>query len=459
MSARWSHLSPAWKIAISAIALAALLLGGIVGVRALQPAETPAPAATSPSGTPEPDGSAPAASDPASAPTATADAVTVTIWQEGHSRSLAALPGNEPAGVKVEITEYPDLQALGQALQDTAPDKQPDIIVAASSDIAAYAQAGHITPVDLPADLAANTSPAAIEAVTVNSQTWGIPIDVDTALLAWNADLVGTGGPRTIQDMTAYYAANSVASGGKLTAGLCVEFGSWGAHQLITALGGGAWPATPGGQPDLGRTLVNSDPFKANITSLLLRPDGSSNGFLTLDGDTCQGGLAGGTIPFIVTTSTNISGLLGGDGPKLGTGVVPSTTAGITGTPWVGAGAAMLTPAAATRGHQDAATLLLSDWFASAPGQTAMARDSGRPAARTDIDPAVSPAAAAAAKAAAAGVLQVNKPLTDATSGANWYDILDEALTRILDAKAPVSSTLDEAATRVLVNFTNAAKP
>ncbi|PDW03668.1 sugar ABC transporter substrate-binding protein [Candidatus Viridilinea mediisalina] len=156
-------------------------------------AETPADAdASSEDATPEQPTPAP--------PTAVPDPVTITIWHnwEGeYYTTIEALFNEYGAANNAEIEFVRVADDMHEALLAAVPDDQgPDIVAWTNDQIGKNVLAMLIQPVNrrgIDDDyLRANFSPVAVNGLSFEAQTWGVPESLQTLTLIYNRDLIST---------------------------------------------------------------------------------------------------------------------------------------------------------------------------------------------------------------------------------------------------------------------------
>ncbi|MEY3407147.1 MAG: hypothetical protein RL038_208, partial [Actinomycetota bacterium] len=190
---------------------------------------------------------------------------TITVWtDESRGPDLKALlTGRTPvAGHVVKVKIFSNLDALTAAWNSASAATGPDVIISNAGLAASGGKSGKLVPLTLPSSVRSQFAASAFTALSYQGKVYGVPLDVDTTGLFWNKTLAGATAPKTFAAMVNYYKANKSSKG--LTAGFCAQEGVWGAHPVITALGGGAWKYS-NGKPVPGQTNFNSAAFKANI--------------------------------------------------------------------------------------------------------------------------------------------------------------------------------------------------
>lgn len=378
------------------------------------------------------------------APSAQAATRNIIIWADEtrgpQLQQLFRLESNAAPGYRVQVRAFASFDALKSAWDKSTAATGPDIVIGSAAWGAQGAKDGKLVPITYPARLRAQFSPATLQAMSYKGRTYGVALDLDTTVFAWNTALFSKQ-PTTIKEMVDHYLANK----SKYSAGFCSFNGTWGAHPMITGLGGGAFT------PDYQRTLINSSAFKSNVKSLLLGPDGKSNGFFKWEG--CDADFKAGKIPFAGIGAWNLSGISEAK-VNIRMGYFPAVNANQRGAQWVNYSGAFLTSYAKRHGVEAGARNLLLNWFASQQGQAKMTSLSKRPPANSLAARLVTDRQTVAiARAGQTGTPQVGALLDDKTGGANWYDVTGDIFKKILNEGANVDTTLDSAAQVLLRNF------
>jgi maltose-binding protein MalE len=374
---------------------------------------------------------------------------TITVWaDETRGPQLASLIQNNTKiapGYKITVKYFSSLTALESAWNKASAAGGPDVITGPASFLSA-AKSGKLAPLTLSSTNKLELPEASINALSYNGKTYGVALDVDTTSMYWNTKF-GTA-PTTMGGLVDAYKAAKAA--GTATAGICAIDGVWGAHPVITALGGGAF-GYKGSSPDPANVLINTDAFKANIKKYLLGTDGKSNGFFQWDG--CADNFKAGKTLAANTGAWNIDSVTAA-GVKFQLLPVPGLTATTKGKQWVNYSGAFVTSFAAKHGVDLGAKKLVAGWFASRDGQVLMTAAGDRPPANKGAAKVVKAASTKAfAIAGTTGIPQVSAYLDNKAGGSNWYDVLGSALTSILVKGEDVDKTLDAAAVILKKNF------
>lgn len=378
----------------------------------------------------------------------------IIVWaDETRGPQLKALiDGNTSIapGYVVKVRFFASLTALQSAWDKATAAGGPDVLTGPASFISG-AKSGRIVPLQYSRTAQREMPAASRQALSYNGRTYGVALDVDTTAMYWNTKFGAA--PKTFDELHALFLEKKAA--GEVTGGICAFDGTWGAHPVLTALGGGAFGFTSN-KPDANKVLINSSAFKANVKKYLVGSDGKSNGFLQWEN--CGDSFKSGKILAANTGAWNLDGITSA-GVKFTLQAVPGLTAKTKGAQWVNYSGAFVTSYAKTHGVELGAKKLVLDWMASSAGQVQMYAASDRPPANTKAAATVKAANTKAfAQAAATGVPQFSTWLDDKTGGSNWYDTLGSVLTDILVKGEPVDATLDAAAVILKKNFANAAK-
>jgi maltose-binding protein MalE len=278
-------------------------------------------------------------------PSAFAAKKTIVIWaDETRGPALEKLVKDMEKtvpGYAVSVKSYASYDALGAAWDKATAATGPDIILRDGALAISGAKSGKIQSLLVSSATRAAFSKGSFEALTVKSRVYGIPTDADTTGMIYNTAMFPTA-PKTIGEIYDYYIKNKST----LTNGICSFNGVWGAHPVLTALGGGAW-AYKGGKPDLKTVVFNSAAFKSNAKKFLVGADGKTNGFFSYDG--CDTAFKAGKTPVALVGSWNMPGIEA-TSVKFAWGSLPGTTAGTFGNQWAGFAAAYLTTYATAHG-------------------------------------------------------------------------------------------------------------
>ncbi len=124
------------------------------------------------------------------------------IWADENRapafQSLADEWGQEN-GVTVTITQINFEDMKDQYAQQAPAGQGPDILIGANDWLGEYVPSGLVAPIDL-GDNRANFNTAAVDAFTVDGQTYGVPIATENIILFRNATLAPNA-PTSIEDM------------------------------------------------------------------------------------------------------------------------------------------------------------------------------------------------------------------------------------------------------------------
>ena len=293
---------------------------------------------------------------------------TITVWaDETRGPQLKSLiDGNTDIapGYTIKVKFFSGLTALQSAWDKATAAGGPDVITGPASFNSA-AKSGKVLPLLYSKAAQAEIPSGAKQALSYNGRTYGVPLDVDTTAMYWNTAF-GAKAPATIDAMFKLYQTQKAA--GKVTGGICAFDGTWGAHPILTALGGGAYGFT-NNSPDANKVLINSATFKANVKKYLVGSYSKSTGFLKWD--VCADEFKAGKMLAANTGAWNLSGITAA-GIKFTLGAVPGLTASTKGAQWVNYSGAWVTSYARTHGVELGAKKLVVDWMASSSVHLAM---------------------------------------------------------------------------------------
>ncbi|MGP5697072.1 sugar ABC transporter substrate-binding protein [Brachybacterium alimentarium] len=140
------------------------------------------------------EGAAPARAD--------ADLVIWTDEEKAASLEEPVATWGEANGLSVAVQIVAD-DLQGNFITANQAGNGPDMIVAAHDWIGNLVQNGSISPVQLPGDATEDIAPIGLEAVTYDSQTYGVPYAVETLVMFANKELTDVPEPKTVEEMVA----------------------------------------------------------------------------------------------------------------------------------------------------------------------------------------------------------------------------------------------------------------
>ncbi|MFI6291588.1 extracellular solute-binding protein [Nonomuraea sp. NPDC050790] len=336
---------------------------------------------------------------------------TLTVWADDSRaaplRGIAAT-FEKDRGVKVKIVQ----KAMGNLRDDfvsQAPSGQgPDVIVGPHDWLGKLVQNGVVAPLDLSAK-AALFSKAAMEAMTYDGQTYGLPYAIESVAVLRNTKLVPTA-PATFGDLVATGEALVKAGRAEYPVGLPVDpkAGSpFHLYALQTSFGSQVFGAD-------GKLEIDN-PGGLRFASYLRKLAEDKVVSTSLTGDIATSAFVKGQTPFLVTGPW--------DAPALAKAGVPFAV-----DPVPPAGKEKARPFAGVQGFfvsaKSAAPILANDfllnYLATPQAQKALHEAGGRPPAMTSVreELAGDPVLAGFAAAAADGVPTPNVPQMDAV----WAD-------------------------------------
>lgn len=361
---------------------------------------------------------------------ASANDKVITVWADGQRGpnlvktlgSVESQKGGEwVAGYKVKVVSFSSFDALKAAVDNVTKDG-PDIIVGANDWVPTLAGNGKLAAYTPSASIRKNFNPNNWFDLTYKGKIYGVPVDVNNVAMLVNTKLAGKK-PATLGEMVDYYLKNKTSKG--LKAGLCVAGGgmSWGAHSVLSALGGGAYPI----RNAVVDTRQNPVPatVATNIQNLFLDSKGASNGFFPASDTGCKDNFLKGLVPYAIIGNWEWKDYADKGFSMSNLMAVPGVKKGTYGAAFGSVSGAMLTSFAEKNGNDAAAKSLLGSFFASEKGQVAYQKFEMRPPANK----AAAAKSSAAQKgfggaAATASVPQIGAILNGSAGNASYWDAL-----------------------------------
>ena len=379
---------------------------------------------------------------PAPATTSAGAGGTLVIWADDQ-RAAALKPFAEKFGKDNGVTV--DVQAISKDLQTnfvTASNsgKGPDIVVGAHDWIGNLVQNGSIDPVQLSDAQKAKFASVAVQAVSFNGQTYGVPYAIENVALIRNTDLAPNA-PATIEDLVAQGQALKAA--GKVTNIMALQSGQTGdayhIFPLFSAGGGylfgkqtnGAWNAK-----DVG---VNSAGSVAAFTKIeALGEKGSGALTRSITADNAIPTFTGAKTAFLVSGPWAIADIKKA-GVHYAITPVPSFAGGQTASPFVGVQAFFV---ASKAKNKALATEFATNYVSMPDLQKALYQVNPRPPALTEALTAVQASDPDILKWFDAG--KSGTPMPNIPAMAAVWDPFGKAEAAIIGG-ADVKSTLDAA--------------
>lgn len=379
---------------------------------------------------------------------------TITIWLDNErGKTLSpVLDGNTSilSGYKLEVKTYASRDAMLAAWDKASAVGGPDVMMDAMSTITSAGKNGKALPIVLSATNKAELPVAALRAMQYQGVQYGIPLDVDTTTMYWNTKFGKA--PKTFKELAATFLKYKKA--GKVTTGICAGDGTWGAHPVLTALGGGAWGYKADGvTPDATKVLFNSATFVKNANELLIdSKTKKGNGLFAWDGwSGCGQTFLKGKALAVNTGSWNLSNVINA-GINYTLQPVPTYDGKGTSRQWSGFGGVFGTTFAKEHGVELGVKSLLA-YFASQKGALLYADTVKRPPVNSKLSSHLSPDVAGFANAAKTGLVQENALLDNAAGGANWFAVLDSTFTNAFTKGLGVKTQFDKGAAILKKNF------
>jgi len=395
---------------------------------------------------------------------ASANDKVITVWAdetrgpnlEKTLGTVASQAGGEwVAGYKVKVVTFSSFDALKTAVDNVTKDG-PDIIVGGNDWVATGAANGKLAPYVPSAAVRKNFTGNQWFDLTAKGKIYGVPVDVNNVAMLVNTKLTGKR-PTSFGEMVDFYLKNKTSKG--LVAGLCVAGGgmSWGAHSVLSALGGGAYPI----RNAVVDTRQNPVPatVATNIEKFLLNADGSSNGFFPASDTGCKDNFLAGKVPYAIIGNWEWKDYDAKGFSMSNLMAVPGVTKGKFGAAFGSVSAAMLTSFAEKNGHDAAAKSLLTNFFASEKGQVAYQKFEQRPPANK----AAAAKSSAAQKgfgsaAAAASVPQIGAILNGSAGNPSYWDLLPAFWTDVLVKKVKPGIAVSKLNAQFKKNIVNGMK-
>lgn len=372
---------------------------------------------------------------------ASANDKVLTIWAD-ESRgpnlektlgTVASQAGGEwVAGYKVKVVTFSSFDALKTAVDNVTKDG-PDVIIGANDWVATGAANGKLATYVPSASVRRNFNANQWFDLTYKGKIYGVPVDVNNVAMLVNTKLTGKR-PQTLGEMVNFYLKNKSSKG--LTAGLCVAGGgmSWGAHSMLSALGGGAYPIRNAKVDTRQNPVPNT--VALNIEKFLLDKNGNSNGFFPASDTGCKDNFLAGKVPYAIIGNWEWKDYADKGFSMNNLMAVPGVTKGKFGAAFGSVSAAMLTSFAAQNGNDAAAKSLLTNFFASEKGQVAYQKFEQRPPANKAAAAKSSAAQKGFGSAAAtASVPQIGAILNGNPGAISYWDSLPQFWNDVLVKK------------------------
>ena len=339
--------------------------------------------------------------------------------------------GDWVPGYKITVRTFSSFDALKEAVDKMTDLTGPDIVVGANDWVPTGAKNGKYAPITLPASVRARFTPNNFFDLSYKGKLYGVPLDINNVAMIYNEELVKNA-PKTLGEMVNYYKANKDKK--NLAAGLCIAGGgtSWGAHSMLSALGGSAYQMK-NGAVDTSKAPINPADLAKNIKTYLLDANGKSNGFFPATDTGCKDNYLAGKVPFAVIGNWEWQDYMA-LGFQMNLMPVPGVKAGSNGTMFASVSGAMLTSFAAKRGVGAGAKDLLINFFGSTAGAVAYQAIELRPPAEKGAQAKVEfTAQQNFGKAASkAGIPQIGSILNGTTGSKSYWDLLPAFWTAVL---------------------------
>jgi arabinogalactan oligomer/maltooligosaccharide transport system substrate-binding protein len=366
----------------------------------------------------------------------------ILVWaDETRGPNLTKVFDAKPdwvAGYKVVVRTFSSFDALKTAVDNATDLTGPDIIVGANDWVPTGAKNGKLAPITLSNSVKNRFTANNLFDLSYKGNLYGVPLDINNVAMIYNTKLVKSA-PKSFGEMVDYYNANK--SKANLVAGLCIAGGgmSWGAHSVLSALGGNAYVLKNGKVVTTGNPVPAE--FAANVKKYLLAKNGKGNGFFPASDAGCKDNFLAGKVPFAVIGNWEWKDYVF-KGFKMNLMPVPGVKAGTYGNMFGSVSGAMLTTYAAKRGVEAGAKDLLTKFFASTEGSIRYQSVELRPPAEKGAQQAdLTAAQVGFGKAgSAAGIPQIGAILNGTAGSASYWDLLPAFWTAVLtEGKNPAA--------------------
>ncbi|MGA1705474.1 MAG: sugar ABC transporter substrate-binding protein [Candidatus Nanopelagicaceae bacterium] len=343
--------------------------------------------------------------------------------------------GDWVPGYKVTVRAFSSFDALKTAVDNATDLTGPDIIVGANDWVPTGAKNGKLAPITLSNAVKNRFTANNLFDLSYQGKLYGVPLDINNVAMIYNTKMVKSA-PKSFGEMVDFYTANK--SRQNLVAGLCIAGGgmSWGAHSVLSALGGNAYRLRNGNVVTTGNPVPAA--FAKNVRTYLLNKNGKSNGFFPASDTGCKDNFLAGKVPFAVIGNWEWKDYVF-KGFKMNLMPVPGVKAGTYGNMFGSVSGAMLTTYAAKRGVEAGAKDLLTKFFASTEGAIRYQSVELRPPAEKGAQGAdLTAAQVGFGKAGtSAGIPQIGAILNGPTGSVSYWDSLPAFWTAVLvDGKA-----------------------
>ncbi|MBN9613194.1 MAG: maltose ABC transporter substrate-binding protein [Actinobacteria bacterium] len=308
-----------------------------------------------------------------------ADTTPITIWVDVERKPAldsVAKTFTTDTGVPVKIVTK-DFATVDQDFISQVPTgKGPDIIVSPHDKLGAYVAAGVVAPIEL-GDVAGKLAESAVQAVTYDGKTYGMPYSIENVALVRNTALV----PEAQSSYDDVIAAGK-AAGTKypFLLGLSPEQGDpYHMYPLQTSFGGQVFEQNADGSYDPSK-LVIGDESGTKFAEWLATQGSAGNGVFNanIDGDRAREFFIAGKSPYYLTGPWNIPAIKEA-GIKYAIDPLPSA-GGEDARPFIGVNAFFLSSKST---NSLAATNFIVNYLSADDAQLALYKIGGRPPALT----------------------------------------------------------------------------
>ncbi len=341
---------------------------GMLGASMLVVASMLTLAGCSSSGTATPSGSGEAASG------------SLTVWVDAdRARALedVAKTFEKEKGVKVNLVVKDYGKIRDEFTAQVPTGKGPDITIGGHDWIGAFVKDGIVAPVEL-GDKAADFEKVAVEAVTYDSKTYGLPYAIENIAILRNTALAAST-PATFDEMIA--AGKAAGTEYPFVVGLDPQASDpYHLYPFQTSFGNAVFARNADGSYDASKLTIGDESGQKFAAWLTAQGDtGTKVLNLNLSGDLAKEAFNAGKSPYFLTGPWNVADAEKA-GIKLSIDAIPSA-GGSEAQPFAGVQAFFVS---AKSKNALVANEFLVNYIATADVQTALFKAGGRPPALTE---------------------------------------------------------------------------
>ena len=310
----------------------------------------------------------------------------ITIWVDIERKpalDAVAESFTKDTGVPVKIVTKDFANVDQDFISQVPTGKGPDIIVSPHDKLGAYVSAGVVAPIEL-GDVTDKLATAAVQAVTYDGKTYGMPYSIENVGLVRNTELV----PEAKSSYDEVIAAGTTAGTEyKFLVGLSPEQGDpYHLYPLQTSFGGQVFEQNADGSYDSSKLVIGDESGTA-FAQWLATQGAAGAGVLNanIDGDRAREFFIAGKSPYYLTGPWNIPAIKEA-GIKYAIDPLPSA-GGEDARPFIGVNAFFLSSKST---NALAATNFIVNYLSTDEAQLALYELGGRPPALTSAYEAAS---------------------------------------------------------------------